>query len=62
MTHEEIKLWRKRLGMTQQQAGDAIGVTKRSIQLFEAGDQPVSRTIALACAAVEAGLKPIGEE
>ncbi|OYD82513.1 helix-turn-helix transcriptional regulator [Azospirillum brasilense] len=61
MTADEFKAWRKGLGLTQQEAGDAIGITKRSVQLYEAGTQPVSRTIALACAALSAGLKPLGE-
>lgn len=51
--------WRKRLGFTQPQAASAIGVTTRSIQQWEAGDRPFSLTIALACAAVEARVKPI---
>ncbi len=61
MTPDEFKAWRKALSLTQQQAGEAIGITKRSVQLYEAGDQPVTRTVALACAALAAGLKPIGE-
>lgn len=61
MTGEDFKAWRKRVGKTQQQAADAIGITKRSVQLYEADDQPVPRTVALACAAIEAGLEPIGE-
>jgi transcriptional regulator with XRE-family HTH domain len=60
MTGEDFKTWRKAMGLTQQQAADAIGVTKRSVQLWEADDQPVSRTVALACAALAAGLKPLG--
>ncbi|NUB29744.1 helix-turn-helix domain-containing protein [Azospirillum brasilense] len=61
MTADEFKTWRKGLDLTQQEAADAIGITKRSVQLYEAGTQPVSRTIALACAAIAAGLKPLGE-
>ncbi|CAO3447879.1 hypothetical protein [Azospirillum argentinense] len=61
MTPDDFKQWRASLKLTQQEAADAIGITKRSVQLYEAGTQPVSRTIALACAAISAGLKPIGE-
>lgn len=60
MTADEFKTWRKGLKLTQQEAADAIGITKRSVQLYEAGTQPVSRTIALACAAIAAGLSPVG--
>lgn len=61
MTAEEFKTWRSRLDMTQQDAADTLGVTKRSVQGWEDGTQPIKRSIALACAAVQAGLKPIGE-
>lgn len=61
MTAEEFKTWRNQLDLTQQEAADALGATKRAVQMWEAGDRPISRTVALACAAVKAGLKPIGE-
>ena len=60
MTPEDFKAWRERLDMTQQEAADAIGVTKRSVQMWEAGDRPIGRTVALACAAINAGLTPVG--
>lgn len=61
MTPLEFKRWREHLGLSQQQAGESLGATKRAVQLWEAGDRPISRTVALACAAVSAGLKPEGE-
>ena len=61
MTADEFKAWRKRVNKTQQEAADELGSTKRSVQGWEDGSQPIKRSIALACAAIEAGLKPIGE-
>jgi hypothetical protein len=37
------------------EAGDTLGLTKRTVQLYEAGIQPVPRSIALAYRAVELG-------
>lgn len=61
MTPQDFKGWRERLGLSQQEAGEALGTTKRAVQMWEAGDRPISRTVALACAAVEAGLEPVGD-
>lgn len=61
MTPVDFKNWRKALAMTQQAAADELGVTKRTVQLYEAGDLVVTRTVALACAALSAGLRPVGE-
>jgi DNA-binding XRE family transcriptional regulator len=65
MTNQEIKLWRDAMDMTQEQAAAALGVTKRGYQLYEAGHRPdgrpvvIPRSIALACAAIQAGLDPL---
>lgn len=48
MTPQEFHAWRKRLGWTQQQAADALGTTKRAVQMWEAGDRPISRMVDLA--------------
>lgn len=61
MTPADFKNWRKGLSMTQQAAADELGVTKRTVQLYEAGDLAVTRTVALACAALSAGLRPVGD-
>lgn len=59
MTSAEFKAWRKRLGLTQQGAGDAIGRTKRTIISYEKGIEshgrpaPVPLTVELACKWVE---------
>lgn len=60
MTPAEFRSWRKSLGLSQKGAADALGVSKSSVELYEAGmrrgndPRPVKipRTVALACAAV----------
>lgn len=60
MTPTAFKAWRKSLGLSQKGAAEALGVSKSSVELYEAGvrrgDDPrpveIPRTVALACAAV----------
>lgn len=67
MTPDDFKAWRRQMGWSQQAAAEALGLGKSSIQLYEAGrrrddHRPVEipRTVALACAALAAGLEPFG--
>lgn len=60
MTAEALSAWRSRLDLTQAAAADAIGCGRRSWQMWETGQSPVPKYIALACAAVAKGVKPIG--
>lgn len=53
MRARELVGWRERNRLTQEAAGAALGLTKRAIQKYEAGQDPIPRTVALACAAVE---------
>lgn len=55
MTGAILADWRSCLGLTQQRAGDLLGVTRRTVQLYEAGSQPIPLSIALACRAVLEG-------
>lgn len=48
MTPQEFHDWRKRMGWTQQQAATALDTTKRAVQMWEAGDRPISRVVDLA--------------
>lgn len=64
MTPAEFKRWRKARGFTQAQAAEALGVSVGSIALYEAGHRQdgkpravaIPKAIALACAALAAGL------
>lgn len=43
-----VRTWRKRHRMSQAVAGEALGISGRSIRLYENGSQPVPKTIVLA--------------
>jgi len=58
MKPEDFKVWRTSRDWTQQQAADALGVTRRSVIAWEDGTHPIKRHIALAMAAISAGLEP----
>jgi transcriptional regulator with XRE-family HTH domain len=65
MTSEQFKDWRERMGLSQQEAAEALGISKGSVINYESGirredDRPVTipRTVELACAAVTFGLTP----
>jgi transcriptional regulator with XRE-family HTH domain len=63
MTPKRFRQWRDGLRLTQAEAAEALGIGLSTLQLYERGrrfedDRPVEipRTVALACAALEAGL------
>lgn len=67
MEPEHFRAWRKRLGLTQQAAADALGVSLSSVTLYEGTWTPstgrsgeIPKTIRLAMAAIEAGLADPG--
>jgi DNA-binding XRE family transcriptional regulator len=50
--------WRKRLGLTKIEAGDALGVDRRTIHNLEADPRKeIPKLTRLACAAIALGLK-----
>jgi transcriptional regulator with XRE-family HTH domain len=58
MNPNDFIQWRKTLGLSQEQAGEALGIKKRMIGYYEAGFRPeggkskpvmIPRYIALAC-------------
>lgn len=56
MNSKQFRVWRRRLDLNQAEAGRRLGLSSRTIQLYEAGAWPVPRAVALACAALELGL------
>ena len=69
MTNEDFKFWRKSLGLTQQKAAEALGLSKTTIETYESGirrdnHQPsqIPYAIGLAMAAISAGIGPWSRE
>ncbi len=48
-SHEGIAEWMYRHNLTQQQAADALGLSRRMLGYYLSGEKPVPRTVALAC-------------
>jgi len=46
MSPDEIRAWRKRLGLSQVRAANELGVGERYMQFMEAGDRAPSQTLA----------------
>lgn len=54
MTASDLKTWRQSIGLSQRAAAEALGVSLRMYQYYEAGERPIPKTVALACAAAAA--------
>ncbi len=48
MDRQELRERRRRLGLTQAQLAEALGVTTRAVGKWEAGDAPIAPSIELA--------------
>lgn len=67
MTSAELAAWRAEMGFSQAAAARALGVTLATYQSLERGAtwatgraKSIDRRTALACAAILAGLAPLG--
>jgi len=67
MTPETLKAWRQRMRWSQAVAADELGLSVHGYWRYEAGQplkgkpgapRPIPKTVALACAAITARLKP----
>lgn len=56
MTAADLRAWQDAMGLTQQQAAEALGVSWATYKRYLVGEVP--RSIGLACAALAAGLQP----
>lgn len=63
MSPDQFKAWRKRMGLNQAKAAEALGISKSSVELYERGvrrddGRPVviPKAVELACAALVAGI------
>jgi len=48
MTAKQFKQWRERMGWTQAEAGDALGLHRKTISNYECGKEPVRKVQVLA--------------
>jgi len=68
MDKEKFKSWRKEMGFSQAKAAEALRLTTITVENYERSrtgngkPAPISYAIALACAAIAAGLKPYGQD
>ncbi|MBS9476225.1 helix-turn-helix domain-containing protein [Ancylobacter radicis] len=65
MSPDDFKAWREAMGMSQTAAAKALGISKGSIELYEAGKRRddgrpviIPLTVALACSALYHRLGP----
>jgi transcriptional regulator with XRE-family HTH domain len=64
MQPDQFKAWRKLLKLTQAQAATKLGISRRSVELYESGTRGenakevvIPRAVELACAALAAGIE-----
>jgi len=51
-----LRRWRKRLGLTQRKAAEALGLSLRGYATYEYGEMPTPLTVLLAAAAIAHGI------
>ena len=49
MSPADLKNWRKSMKLTQAQAADSLGISRRAYQAREAGEAEITRETELAC-------------
>ena len=69
MTPGDLRAWQDEIGLTPPKAAAALGVSYATYRDWLAGQSrttgkpiTISKTVALACSALAAGLQPIGKE
>ena len=67
MTPQDLRAWQARMGYTYDTAANALGVSRAAYANWVSGRHPItgkptapSRLVSLACAALEAGIEPLG--
>lgn len=54
MTPADLKAWRKRMGWTQREAAEQLGLKTRGYQCLEYGERRITPTITILCKLLEA--------
>jgi transcriptional regulator with XRE-family HTH domain len=64
----DLKKWRKKLGLSQKKAAEALGLKRRVLQYYEKGERDgkkvkIPKSVRLACYAISQGIEDFdGEE
>lgn len=62
LTPDDLRAWQARMGYTADQAAAALDVGRSTWFDWLSGQSPIRGHIAIACAALEAGLAPVGQQ
>ena len=60
MTANDLRAWQVRHGYTYNTAAEALGMGRTTFAEYLKREGQLPRWLALACAAIDAGLRPIG--
>ena len=60
MKPSDLRAWQAHMGYTYETAAEALGISRSGFAKLLAGVHPIDKRTALACAALEAGLRPLG--
>lgn len=60
MTAGDLRAWQARHGYTYNTAAEALGMGRTTFAEYLKREGALPRWLALACAAIDAGLRPIG--
>ena len=60
MTPSDLRTWQSTMGYTYETAAESLGMSRSGYAKLIAGTSKIDRRTALACAAILAGVKPIG--
>lgn len=61
MTPSDLRTWQSAMGYTYETAAEALGMSRSGYAKLIAGTSKIDRRTALACAAILAGVKPLGD-
>jgi len=62
MTAAQLRQWREQLKLTQGDAANKLGCSRRALQNWESGTQDIPSYIAMAASAVSMNLPPYGSK
>ena len=57
MTPADLRAWQARMGYTYETAAEALGISRSGFAKLLAGEHPIDKRTALACAALAAGMR-----